>query len=369
MKNSIMDFSILNDIDSSTVDEDVQEEFLENDPGPEDIIDSINQFKSFQNVLNTLTHIRSNIDRFGCTKELLHLINAEGEFGNSIGMVLPYYEDDSVEIIEVPNTAEVEMILEGLLDKITDIKNKMRESLINLKARIVNFFKAYFTRLGIWNRKLDNIKKEKFHLNIDETAFENTKLKTYKLNEIKNLIKVITEDIKAPLPAISGKEYTWKYFPKSLALIGFRADLYTKDAYYLGEKLEDLKEINIVYKKDEASKVKKEKSLLVNLGWDWDTSKSFMQTVKSFLDTIKVVQKQCDKVLIDVEKYLGSIYGDYLYNTSQLNESTKRASILYGNASEYMFAFIYARQAMIRACYDIVISYYNIVKKAKPAKL
>lgn len=369
MSYSIMDFKFLNDLEIEIeIKEDDELEKMEQEEvlleKEQDLINTFATISSQQEIIRNLKTIQSNIKRFGATKELIHLINQDNNFSLNTGICLPYYESDEVEI-EVPDTAEVEVIVEGISDRIHSIKEKLKESLLSMKNSVANFFKAYFTMVGIGQRKLDKLQKEKFSSNIDEEAFVQSKVKTYSLSDLKLLIKSVTDDSKNPLPQINGREYVWKHFPKILPLLGYKVDIFYKDATYLGEKIEGLQEIHISMKKDESSKIKKEKKTLGENDWTWVNAKSMFNTVRAFLDIIKHTKTQCDKVMKNGYEFLDSISEDYMYRQTQGSIYTKKAEIIYNNAYEYIWYFMDVKSKVVKSCMDVLNVYYAILKKAK----
>ena len=298
------------------------------------------------------------------SKELIHLINKDNTFVTETGIMIPCYESDDVDI-EVPDTADVEVITEGILERINNIKEKMKETLFSMKNSIANFYKSYLTVMGRWKRRLNDINKEKFTAHIDEDAFEQCKLKTYRLEDMKKLIKVINDDMRDPLPQVSGHEFVWKHFPKILPLLGYQIDIFYKDAYYLGQKIEGLKEINIVTKKNDNEKIVKKKLTFEEMGWSWNNAKSMYQTIMSFLDIIKHTKTQCDKVLKVGYDFVNSIQEDYMYRQTTASIETKKSEIIYNNATDYLILFYSIKRKVVQACMDIVSSYYSILKKAK----
>lgn len=366
---SIMDFGVLNDleIEIEIKEDDALEQMEEEEvllQKEQDLINAFSVIDSQKEIINNLKTIQANIKRFGATKELIHLINHGNNFSLNTGIVLPYYESDDVEI-EVPDTAEVEVIIEGIGDRINSIKEKLKESLFSLKNSAVNFFKAYFTMVGIGQRKLDKLQKEKFSSNINEEAFENSKVKAYTLSDFKKIIKAVTDDSKNPLPQVNGKEYVWKHFPKILPLLGYKVDVFYKDVFYLGQKIEGLQEIKISMKKDESEKIKKSKITLSDGDWTWINAKSMFNTVRAFLDIIKHTKIQCDKVIKNGYQFMDMIAEDYMFRQSNITIETKKAEIIYENAYEYIWYFTNVKLAVVRSCMNILNVYYAILKKAK----
>lgn len=65
-------------------------------------------------VIENLTSLQAHVKKFGVTKQMLHLVNANNQLGDAIGLALPYYEDDD----QVDDISEDDIQLKKLLWKV-----------------------------------------------------------------------------------------------------------------------------------------------------------------------------------------------------------------------------------------------------------
>lgn len=206
-------------------------------------------------------------------------------------------------------------------------------------------------------------------------------MKTFKYANFKHFVETLVSDIKKPIPTLTGKETTFDFCKDSLALLGYRTEVYLQDLNYLGEKVKDFKSIHIKIKEDSTHKIVKEKSSMVNLGWTWKHAKDIFSLIKGSIDPIKQFDKNADRAIDDLDKFKESIMQDFkssytervgttggVVHNKRLDERGKKTLYLYENVFIQHSTLVNIYLKIISACMDNVMIYYTILSKGKLVK-
>ena len=397
----MMKFSLEEDINIDITTDDVDDvDINEQQENSEDAVEQAEEeIDTADSTIDYLRGVHKNfltmhrhIQMFGITREFLHLVNSNNNFGSAIGLTLPYYEEDGelgkendkVTEIEVPEEAEIEMAMEGIVEGLKKVYNKLKDGVTSAITATERFFKVCIATLGIYTKKLNEGKKL-FNVNIDEEAFANAKGKFYTVNVMKNILKTLTKDLKSTVPTLTGKEYKFDFCKDTLVLAGYRINVETTEVSYMGETIKDIKALNINLQKDKASEVKTEKGSIQMLGYNWKEVKSLFSQIEALINIFRnfenvnkklarTLQGKADNTLSDIEESYTSRTTTYDDKGNSSESTTKHRMDLPAvkgwTIGSNMYEQFYAINASIRQAFwlfsSVVNNYINILNKAKP---
>ncbi len=107
---------------------DPTEELIETVEDTEEISEAINDNLK---VIRNIAFLRNHVQRFGITKEFLHLVNSNGELSQAFNIMLPSCEEENIDQINEDELPEADVFVEA-----------MAEAIDKVKERIQTFFKS-----------------------------------------------------------------------------------------------------------------------------------------------------------------------------------------------------------------------------------
>lgn len=389
-------FSLEDDINIDIVtdepsDVDIQESVESTEEASDDIEETGETITQLFLVKTNLEVMHRHIQMFGITREFLHLVNKNNNFGSAINMHLGYYKEEDGELgkpekandniteVDIPEEAEIEMALEGIGNAVKNLYGKIKSGVATFTTKVERFFKVCIGSVNIFKNKLAAIEKDIFGGTIDEGKFSASKAKSYTVHDFKNAINTLTKELKVSIPKFNGKETKFTFCQGSLALFGYKYEVSTKEVTYLGEKIKDIQELQISFKSDTVHELNKAKGDLQTLGWTWKEAKSLMPSVKALLEVFNTWYSNSKKINSELNKLANELAGDWdraytstTYSSQGSHRSVgrvdlagKKAEILFGNMWEEYFAV----NKCLRYCFaltsDMVTNYITILNKAR----
>ena len=148
-------------------------------------------------IYQNLTFIKKHVQMFGVTKQMLHLVNANGQLSSAIGLTLPHYEsDDEAEDITMDDVPEAEVVVEGLGEAVTKAMDAIKKFFKTMWEKIKVFFKNIFV---LSSRLKKNITALKSRLSgkVDEEKFKDMKATAISFKDFEEALTVIDVAITA----------------------------------------------------------------------------------------------------------------------------------------------------------------------------
>lgn len=119
-----------------------------------------------------LSFIKQHVQMFGVTKQMLHLVNANGQLGSAIGLALPYYEsDDEAADIVMDDVPETEVMVEAIGETLTKWKENVKKFFKMIWEKLKDLGRAFMTRVMGLKKTITNL-QAKFKETIDEEAYK-----------------------------------------------------------------------------------------------------------------------------------------------------------------------------------------------------
>lgn len=280
-------------------------------PIQKEVEDGIDAIENILSVINTLNTTRTHIQKFGITKEFLHLTNANNNLGSAIGMSLPYYESDNANLDQITEDElpDVDIVVETMEEALTKAKDKL--------LAVLKWFKDKWSQF--WNWLLGSEKQK-------DAKVKEASQKVETVKQASN--NATSEEIKEKAKEVNIKGYNYNDILKAVekgkkaieALNYLSVDKNTGDAKASGLEHINAFIVELEYSLDDEKNLsvnttsgsflpEKEESNLDALGWDDKNIRSIYELgevnlkVGSFnMSNKSSLTDMLDKAISDLQK-------------------------------------------------------------------
>lgn len=180
--------------ESAAADQEANEAVEEASEGMEEVVD---MGLNICEVIDNLTSLRAHVKKFGVTKQMLHLVNANNQLGNAIDIALPYYEsDDEADDINEDDIPAEEVVMEGF----GSAMKKAKDAVVKFFKWIWEKLKAFGTAIADFFRNYKKKiagAKDKLKKGVDTDKIKEKKAKVMSFKDMEDRLKALNSAINA----------------------------------------------------------------------------------------------------------------------------------------------------------------------------
>lgn len=124
-------------------------------------------------VIDNLTFLKGHVEKFGVSKQFLHLCNGNGQLNAALGISLPHYEsDDIAEDVSLDDIPETDVIVEDFKEKIGNAYEAVKKFFKMIWDKIKGWFSAIFGRASKLKKNVQAANKRVTSNQFDVEKFE-----------------------------------------------------------------------------------------------------------------------------------------------------------------------------------------------------